>query len=37
VTSTGFVPPVKLSDALQKTIKFEFLDEQRDGVVFYSE
>ncbi|MBR7779961.1 NAD-dependent epimerase/dehydratase family protein [Undibacterium rugosum] len=37
VTSTGFIPPVKLRDALQKTIKFEFLGGLGDGVVFYSE
>lgn len=34
---THFKPPFKLDEGLSKTIKFEFIDEKSDDVVFYSE
>ena len=33
---TGFIPPVSLEDALERTIRYEFLEEH-DEKVFYSE
>jgi len=37
ISATGFVPPVELSKALEKTIQYEFLCAEKDGVVYYSE
>lgn len=37
VSSTGFVPPVPLMDAIEKTIHFEFIEGNSDEQVFYSE
>ncbi|MGQ9847424.1 MAG: NAD-dependent epimerase/dehydratase family protein [Bacteroidales bacterium] len=37
VLSTGFVPPVKIYDGLEKTIKYEFLEDHKDKIVFYTE
>ncbi|WP_096084691.1 NAD-dependent epimerase/dehydratase family protein [Agaribacterium haliotis] len=37
VEETGFVPPVKLEDALDKTLQFEFLEDNSTEPVFYSE
>lgn len=36
VASTGFISPVDLKEALEKTIRYEFL-EKHDDIVFYSE
>lgn len=36
VDSTGFIRPVSLIDALNKTVKFEFLEENQ-GEIFFSE
>lgn len=35
--STGFIPPIKLLDALQKTIEFEFIEDNKFENLFYSE
>jgi nucleoside-diphosphate-sugar epimerase len=37
VNNTGFVPPVSLQEAIDKTIKYEFIDTHNDKQVFYSE
>jgi hypothetical protein len=37
VKRTGFVPPVPLDVALQQTVRHEFLEDHRDGVLYYSE
>jgi nucleoside-diphosphate-sugar epimerase len=37
VHSTGFVPPYTLSQGLDRTIKFEFVHEKEDDIVFVSE
>ena len=36
IEKTGFIPPVKLEDALENTIKYEFVD-KKQGELFYSE
>ena len=37
VTETGFVPPVALEQALEQTIRYEFMGDHGEGGVFYSE
>ena len=37
VEKTGFIPPVSLCDAIKKTIRFEFLEDHKSDIVFYSE
>ena len=37
IESTGFVPPVSLIDAIEKTVHFEFIEHQKAEQVFYSE
>ena len=37
IAKTGFVPPVALSAALEKTVRYEFLEKHQDDGVFYSE
>lgn len=37
VESTGFIPPVPLMDAIEKTVHFEFIEGHKDEEVFYSE
>jgi nucleoside-diphosphate-sugar epimerase len=35
--STGFIPPYTLSQGIDRTIKFEFVDEKEDDIVYVSE
>lgn len=37
VESTGFNPPVPLIDAIEKTVRFEFIEDHKNEQVFYSE
>ncbi len=37
VESTGFIPPVHLVDAIEKTVRFEFIEDHKSEQVFYSE
>lgn len=37
VNKTKFIPPFKLSDALVKTIKYEFIEDNKNKKKFYSE
>lgn len=37
IKSTGFVPPVPLMEAIEKTVRFEFIEDHRGEQVFYSE
>ncbi len=37
IESTGFVPPVPLMDAIEKTVRFEFIEDHKNEQVFYSE
>jgi nucleoside-diphosphate-sugar epimerase len=37
VANTGFVPPVNLLDAIEQTVKYEFLEDHKKDPVFYSE
>ena len=37
VESTGFIPPVPLMEAIEKTIRYEFIDDNKNKQVFYSE
>jgi nucleoside-diphosphate-sugar epimerase len=37
IESTGFVPPVPLIDAIEKTVHFEFIEDHKSEHVFYSE
>ena len=37
IESTGFSPPVPLMDAIEKTIRFEFIEDHKNEQVFYSE
>jgi nucleoside-diphosphate-sugar epimerase len=37
IESTGFVPPVPLMEAIEKTVRFEFIEDHRGEQVFYSE
>jgi nucleoside-diphosphate-sugar epimerase len=37
IESTGFIPPVPLMDAIEKTVRFEFIEDHKHEQVFYSE
>lgn len=37
IDSTGFIPPVPLMDAIEKTVRFEFIEDHINEQVFYSE
>jgi nucleoside-diphosphate-sugar epimerase len=37
VESTGFIPPVPLMDAIERTVQFEFIEDHNTEHVFYSE
>lgn len=37
VSSTGFVSPVPLMDAIERTVRFEFIEDHSNEQVFYSE
>ena len=37
IAETGFVPPVNLIDAIERTVKYEFLEDHKKEPVFYSE
>lgn len=37
IESTGFIPPVPLMDAIEKTVRFEFIEDHKNEHVFYSE
>ena len=37
ISQTGFVPPVKLMDAIEKTVRYEFMEFHDNDQVFYSE
>lgn len=37
IESTGFIPPVPLMDAIEKTVHFEFIEDHKNEQVFYSE
>jgi hypothetical protein len=33
----GFIPPVTLEEGLQKTLKYEFLEDNKDKKIFFTE
>jgi len=37
IPETGFVPPVNLIDAIERTVKYEFLEDHKKEPVYYSE
>lgn len=37
IDSTGFIPPVPLMDAIERTVSFEFIEDHKNEQVFYSE
>ena len=37
IESTGFIPPMPLMDAIEKTVRFEFIEDHKNEQVFYSE
>lgn len=37
IESTGFIPPVPLIQAIEKTVRFEFIEDHKNERVFYSE
>jgi hypothetical protein len=37
VEATGFVPPVPIIEAIEKTINFEFIEDHKTKHIFYSE
>jgi nucleoside-diphosphate-sugar epimerase len=37
IDSTGFIPPIPLMRAIEKTVRFEFIEDHMDEQVFYSE
>jgi Nucleoside-diphosphate-sugar epimerases len=37
ISKTVFVPPVNLMDAIEKTVRYEFIEDHNDEQVFYSE
>lgn len=37
IESTGFISPVPLMDAIEKTVRFEFIEDHKNEQVFYSE
>ncbi len=37
IKSTGFIPPVPLMDGIERTIRFEFIEDHKNEQIFYSE
>ena len=37
IDKSGFIPPVTLEEGLQKTLKYEFLEDNKDKKIFYTE
>lgn len=37
IESTGFIPPVRLMEAIEQTVRFEFIEDHKGEQVFYSE
>jgi nucleoside-diphosphate-sugar epimerase len=37
IESTGFMPPVPLMDAIEKTVRYEFMEDHKSEHIFYSE
>jgi nucleoside-diphosphate-sugar epimerase len=37
IDSTGFVPPIDLSEAIERTVRFEFIEDHSSEQIFYSE
>jgi nucleoside-diphosphate-sugar epimerase len=37
IESTGFIPPTPLMDAIEKTVRFEFIEDHKNEQVFYSD
>ena len=37
IESTGFIPPIPLMDAIEKTVLFEFVEDHKNEQVFYTE
>jgi nucleoside-diphosphate-sugar epimerase len=37
ISHTGFVPPVNLMDAIEKTVRYEFIEDHHNEQFFYSE
>lgn len=37
INKTGFVPPIGLMDAIEKTVKYEFIEDHKIEQVFYTE
>jgi nucleoside-diphosphate-sugar epimerase len=37
IESAGFIPPVPLMEAIEKTVRFEFIEDHKNEQVFYSE
>ena len=37
IDKTGFVPPVALMDAIEKTVNYEFIEDNKNEQVFYTE
>jgi GlcNAc-P-P-Und epimerase len=37
IESTGFIPPVPLMEAIEKTVRFEFIEDHKSEQIFYSE
>lgn len=37
ITNTGFIPPVSIEEALERTVRYEFLESNKGREVFYSE
>lgn len=37
ISKTGFVPPVNLMDAIEKTVRYEFIEDHHDEQVFFTE
>lgn len=37
IEATGFIPPISLMEAIDKTVRFEFIEDHRNEQVFYSE
>jgi nucleoside-diphosphate-sugar epimerase len=37
ISETGFLPPINLMDAIEKTVRYEFIEDHHNEQVFYSE
>ena len=37
IETTGFIPPIPLMEAIEKTVRFEFIEDHKTEQVFYSE